>query len=75
MAEPIYKYKAGCVECAVFENEKDGKKWRNFNVSRNFKIGEEWKSNSSFNLNDLDKIELCVAKCREWNYQNPISSE
>jgi len=78
MAEPKFKAKIGCVSGTVFENtdkKEPSKKWRSFIVERNYKDGDEWKSTSNFNLNDLPKVQEVSRQLFAWNYANPIESD
>ncbi len=63
MAKPEKRFKCGAVEAAVFENEieKDGQKIKLKKVSiqkRYMTADEQWKSTSSFDVNDLPKLKL-----------------
>ena len=68
MSKPIQTIKAGGVQASVWENEKefDGKQImvKSFTLDRRYKDKEEWKSTSSFNLNDIAKIDAVLAELK-----------
>ena len=68
---PMETFRAGGVKATVWENAlktKDGKTIDVFsiNIDRSYKDGEEWKTTSSFKLNDLPKVELVARKAYEY---------
>lgn len=69
--QPMTTFRAGGVKATVWENEiktKDGKTIDVYsvNIDRSYKDGDEWKTTSSFKLNDLPKVQLVAAKAYEY---------
>jgi len=69
MGAPIKVIKAGSIQVAIFKNtfEKDGKPFDTFSVSatKTYKSGEEFKTTTSFNPNELPKVMLLLQKAYE----------
>ncbi|MBN1940797.1 MAG: hypothetical protein JW772_01290 [Candidatus Diapherotrites archaeon] len=64
---PIKKFKAGGIQVAVWENQgKEGNVFNSVSLDKRYKDGEEWKSSSSFKLNDLPKAILALQKAYEY---------
>ena len=55
--KPEKTFRIGSVSASIFVNEIDGdngtRQIRNVNLQRRYRDGDEWKSTSSFGLNDL----------------------
>ena len=63
---PIAKYSVGNISVAVWENEsKEGNSFNTVSLQRSYKVGEEWKSSTSLNVNDLPKASLALQKAYE----------
>ncbi|MFC1765389.1 hypothetical protein ACFL6U_25375 [Planctomycetota bacterium] len=70
MPKPIWKYKAGQVSGALWENEiaVNGKVMTvlKASVQRRFKDKDgQWKSSASFNRNEIPMAIHCLQKCFE----------
>jgi hypothetical protein len=68
---PEKKYKAGAISATIWQNTgtKDGKEFKYYSVSveRNYMDdNKEWKTTSSFRLNDLPRIKLLVDKVYDY---------
>jgi len=69
--KPVKKFSAGAISAAVWKNTRQNGKGQNFDVEsvtldRRYKDGDDWKSSSSFRLNDLPKVQLVLAKAYEY---------
>ena len=68
--KPIKVFKAGGVRAAIWENtiKRNGNDATVYSVQldRTYKQGEEWKTTSSFQLNDLAKVQLVASKAYEY---------
>jgi hypothetical protein len=65
--EPVKKIKIKGIEAAVWENEsKEGNKFYNVTMERNYKAGEEWKKTNSLRENDIPKAILALQKAYEF---------
>lgn len=57
MAKPERTFRIGSISASVFVNEveSDGgkRKFRNVNVQRSYRDGDEWKQTSSLGLGDI----------------------
>lgn len=63
---PVIKFNAGSVSVAVWENEgKEGKPFSSVSIQKNYKVGEEWKSTNSLNVNEIPKAILALQKAYE----------
>jgi len=64
------KFSTGAVSATVWDNEtvKDGEtvKFNTISIDRRYKDGEEWKSTSSFRIQDLPKMALVANKAFEY---------
>lgn len=68
---PERTIRIGAVEASIFLNStKEGRTFRNVQIRRRYRDGEQWKLSSSFTLNDLPVL-LQVAKLAlDWVAQN-----
>jgi len=67
MTQPVKKFRAGSVSCALWENEAvvNGKTMTMLktSVERRFKNGDgEWKSSGSFSRNEIPLAIWCLQK-------------
>jgi len=64
--KPEHKVKVGCVSATVWKNtiKKNGNEIevRSITIEKNYKDGENWKTTSSFNTNDLQKVIMCATE-------------
>jgi len=67
--QPAYKTQHGGVSAAVWSNEgKENSTFHTLTFDRSYKDGEEFKSTSSYNLeNDLNNLERCIFDVKVWN--------
>ncbi|KPK47207.1 MAG: hypothetical protein AMK72_08735 [Planctomycetes bacterium SM23_25] len=71
MNQPLKKFRAGQVSCALWENEvttKDGRavQMLKATVERRYKDKNgEWKSGSSFSRNEIPLVKWCLDKAFE----------
>ena len=70
MEKPIETFRAGLVQASIFMNERkvDGKDVEipSISVQKRYMDKGSWKSTSSFNLNDLPKAMLVLAKAYDY---------
>lgn len=69
--KPIKKFTAGGISAAIWKNTRKTGKGQEFDVEsvtldRRYKDGDDWKSTSSFKVNDLPKIQLLLTKVYEY---------
>ena len=68
--KPVKVFKAGGVRAAIWANQikRNGSDVtvHSVQIDRTFKQGEEWKTTSSFPLNDLAKVQLVATKAFEF---------
>ena len=67
MTQPVKKFRAGQVSCAMWENEVtvDGRKinMMKATVERRYRNKDgEWKSSGSFSRNDIPLVKWCLDK-------------
>ena len=70
MAQPIAKFRAGQVSCALWENEANVKgqivELIKATVERRYRNGDgEWKSSGSFSRNEIPLAIYCLQKAFE----------
>ncbi len=62
MSKPEKRIKCGAITLSIWANEKsvDGKPAtiHNATISRAYKVGDEWKHTSTFEVEDLPKVGL-----------------
>lgn len=67
---PEAKFRAGQITATIWPRqiEMKGKQITLYNtqISKNIKIDDEWKAISSFDLNDLPKVELVTRQAYEY---------
>lgn len=62
--KPTLVGKNGNVEISIWKNTnlKNGQEFEteSYTISKNYKVGEEWKKTNSFNRNELYKLESLI---------------
>ena len=70
MSQPEKRFRCGCCEAAVFENEinKNGMalKVKKVVIQKRYKSNEEWKSTHSLDTNDIPKMGMVLSKAYEY---------
>ena len=64
--KPVHKIRIGNVQAAVWSNEGPIGLWHNVTFTRSFKQGDEWKSSSSFNRDDLLVLARIATAAFDW---------
>ena len=78
---PVIKFRAGLVSATVWKNvQKDdkGEEFETFSIAveRSYKTKEdEWKTTSSFGVNDLPKIEAVVEEAYKYIVVKEVEKE
>lgn len=70
-SKPVFSTKVGTIQLAVFENEikgKEGAVARSISITRSYKLGDEWKTTTSFRGSDLPHVKLAIDKAMEFLY-------
>jgi hypothetical protein len=61
--KPKATYQVGSSRVVVWENKKsDGTTWKNFQVEKIYKKGEDWASTNSFNEKELFELKAALDK-------------
>jgi hypothetical protein len=61
--KPKATYQIGSAKVVVWENKKaDGTTWKNFQVEKVYKKGDEWKTTNSFNETELLELKTAIDK-------------
>ena len=73
MNSPINKIRVGAVSITIWENEKtgkDGQKYtaQSFQLDKNYKTGDDWKTTNSYSANDLMLVIMACQKALEYKY-------
>lgn len=64
--KPLFRVRSGQINVNVWENEtldkntNQARKWRSFTLQKRYKDGEEWKTSSSYTVNDITHIRSCL---------------
>ncbi len=71
MSRPVKKFKAGAISCSVWRNEvaKGDRAFDVFSVQidRRYRDqNDQWKSTTSFKLNDLPRVSMLAGKAFEY---------
>lgn len=78
MSEPIKKFSRGVIHASVFENEvtANGRTFKKFvtKVEKRVKVGEEWKSYTNFDVNELPKVSAVAKDAWDFIYANQKSN-
>lgn len=63
---PESKFNAGSIQIAVWDNEsKEGNTFQSISIQKRYKVGEEWKTTNSLNVNEIPKAILALQKAYE----------
>jgi len=65
-----HEVRAGLVRATVWPNETKHGTRHNVVFSRRYKVGEEWKSTSSFGLRDLPDVLRATVEAETWVRQH-----
>lgn len=58
---PIATYQVGTSKIIVWENKRnDGSIWKNFQVEKMYKKGDEWKTTNYFNQTELLELKAAI---------------
>lgn len=61
--KPKATYQIGSAKVIVWENKKeDGTTWKNFQVEKVYKKGDEWKTTNSFSDTELLELKTAIDK-------------
>ena len=53
---PIFKKKIKGLEVALWKREHEGKNYYSISASRSYRVGDEWRTTSSFDLSEIDLV-------------------
>lgn len=63
---PESKFNTGSIQVAVWDNEsKEGNAFQSISIQKRYKVGEEWKTTNSLNINEIPKAILALQKAYE----------
>lgn len=65
MSAPVDTIRMGRIKATIWQNDHDNKTYYNTTITRSFKVGDEWKENSSFPTEDLPLVRLVSDKAFE----------
>jgi len=67
---PIKSIRVGAIQLSIWENPMKGKDEfiRSCTISKSYKMGEEWKTTTSFKMADLPLIQVAMQKALEFHY-------
>ena len=70
MSQPEKRFRCGCCEAAIFENEmtKNGLAFsiKKIVIQKRYKSNDEWKSTHSLDTNDIPKMTLALSRAYEY---------
>lgn len=72
--QPVMKYRYGNVVASIWENQKDsesenGRSFHSVSVEKIYKQDDHWKSSSSFDRDDLPKLQLAIEEAYRWFFE------
>jgi hypothetical protein len=53
---PIWKKKIKGIETALWRREHEGRNYYSISANRSYKVDNEWKTTSSFDLSEIDLV-------------------
>lgn len=48
-----HEIRSGAIRCTIWRNESEKGPWFSVNITRSYKVGDEWKETTQFNKDDL----------------------
>lgn len=63
--QPVHKETYGQIQTSIWRNEKEEFTSYSASITKRYKDGDDWKSTTNFNVNDLPKLELAARKSYE----------
>ena len=64
--KPVHEIRLGRIKATIWENETENGPRYNVTVSRLYKDGDEWKSSTSFGMQNLLVVSLIATRAFEW---------
>ena len=59
--KPVNKYRSGQVVLTIWENERDGKLFRSYQLEKSYKDKDDnWQTTSSYGKNDLVNVQSVI---------------
>lgn len=69
--KPVHEIRYASIKAAIWKQETEkGKVHYNVTTGRLYKDGKKWKTSSSFGLDDLPKVQLCIGQAYKWILTN-----
>lgn len=66
MNTPIQKYTMGHIEASIWANARDGQKYYNTTISKNYKKDQDWQKTHSFDPKDLPVVASIALQAAAW---------
>lgn len=78
--KPLADYREGKAKITVWENEGTSKsgqpfKIKSYQISKNYKVGDEWKQSDSFSRQELMQLRVAIDKALTSNEENTENEE
>ena len=51
--KPAHEIRSGAIRCTVWRNASEKGDWYSVNITRSYKVGDDWKETTQFNRDDL----------------------
>ncbi len=64
--KPAHEIRNGGIKVTIWLNDDQGKTRHSLNVSRSYKVGEEWKQTTSFHKSHLPKLIEALDQAAQW---------
>lgn len=75
-APPIKKFTAGGITASVWENKKDDETFKTITIQKRYKDKDgNFKDSTSFNTNDVRKLECVLGKAYEFIVMKELNGE
>jgi len=64
--KPAHEIRRGAIKAAIWRNEGENGPFFSFTLGRLYKAGDQWKTTSSFRVQDLPKISTTLVLVADW---------
>jgi hypothetical protein len=64
--QPIHKIRHGAISASIWRQETEKGPMFNVSIQRTYKDGDEWKSSTSFGMQNLLVVSLIATRAFEW---------
>lgn len=73
--KPLHEIKVGRIRATVWPNESDRRSWFTVTVTRSYRDGEQWKTTTSFNRDELPLVAKAAEMAYEWIWRQADTAQ